>query len=681
VALKAGTQIVTWDRCYGRDGRPGPSELRDHVLAQFATNVALTLDGLPTRRAGASAIVFVGVPFTGLVKLGRFFGTFESPGITDEYLFWIDQNGQQLWARFIGTPAAQKAIDDPNDPVLAPITTSYCQFNGKMYRAALTAFDRLHVLDPQNPTLVRRVGLGAPAAPTVAPNTSGPPGPGGLRYYRIQLKVKKASGVTQLQSNLGTAVGFTPPPVNVFVTPPTSVERFTHYVVFASSDAALYYNISGDLDITTTPTFEDAHAPASYASFPVAPDEGAYNTWPSVKYLLSGVDRLIGFGAFGGADAQAGNVSTPGRVWFSPVLGTSNTDDDERVPVVLAGDTPQQNWIDVGRGIGETDRGLGGPIDGNVLVFQSRGIYLLVPTGNVLAPFKRVTISTDVGAIEGSIFAGQDEMGRPCVMWLDETAGPYRYGAAGLQWLGFDVQDEWAKFNRTAPEFSRAHGVYHNDTHTARFWICQGTTIGIGTPNRGLTFHSRFGKDTGPTGVRFGWTVDDGTWAAAGHSVMARRSATGLGAAATAVFQPIVTTGATLLIRDVTQTTDAGHAYFATLRSKVLDLGGAEFQVKQLVTDWLYLQADRAPTDLRVALYRNFLDQAPITADRTLAPPLQSAESKVLIRYEGLLVQDAYVLQLELSDVPLTVAGANWDLDLVSLPIEVRSQERWNTSA
>jgi hypothetical protein len=51
-----------------------------------------------------------------------------------------------------------------------------------------------------------------------------------------------------------------------------------------------------------------------------------------------------------------------------------------------------------------------------------------------------------------------------------------------------------------------------------------------------------------------------------------------------------------------------------------------------------------------------------------------------LLRYEGLLVQDAYAIQIEIGDQTAVAATANWDVDYVSLPIEVRTQERSNVS-
>lgn len=684
--FKSGTQVWTWDRCYGRDGNPTPTELNERVMAQFALNVELQLDGLPRRRAGSVATPFGGVSFTNFVKLGRFFGRYELGGPIDEYLFWTDQAGRQVWARFQGLASASLAVPNPADVFLTSgIDTAYCQFNGKMYKAASSNVDRLHVMDPNDPdspTGIRRVGIGRPVAPGVTNSGSG--AYTGLRYYRIQYKVKNALGITRRQSVLGDPIGITPSGTGtaLSVAPASSAENPTHFVVWGSSDNALYYNLSGDI-LMTTGFFLDSNAVTTYANFPPAPEEGAYNTWPSVKFLLSGIDRLIGFGAFFGADAKAGNVSTPGRVWFSPVLGTSNTEDDERVPVQLAGSNPIQNWIDVGRGTGQVDTGLGGPIDGNVLVFQSRGVYLLVPTGNVYAPFKRVTISTDVGAIECSIFTGQDELGRPCVYWLDETAGAFRYGARGLEWLSYDIRDEWRSFNRTAPEFQRAHGVFHNETQTAFFWISQGTTPGVGTPNRILSFNARLGKDTGPTGIRFGWSIGTGAGATALGSVIARRSISGIGAATDSMFQPIVSgaTGAKLLVRDPLQITDDGTAFVASVRSKVIDFSGASFQVRQLITDWLYVQAVRASTSLQVSLIRNYGDQVAAAAVRPLNPPLQAAETRVLIRYEGLLVQDAYALQLDIADPIAPLAAARWDVDYVVLPIEIRTQERWNVSA
>ena len=683
MALKGGTQVWMWDRCYGRDGRSTPTELNESVLAQEAANVELTLNSLPRRRAGYSRVLGPVSGVGGYYKIARYYGAYDS-ATPDEYLFWTDGTQKQWRARFTGAaPTPIEIVATPPDNFSVDgRESSFVQFNGKMYRAASSLYDRLHVSTPDAPNTLRRVGIFRPPTPTLTEVTGGP---GGLRYYRVQYKVK-IGGRTRRVSTLGDPTGWTPP-AGTRITPDfVSIDEsaaVTHWVVWASQDNALYFDISGDLDRATTPFFDDLIAPGDYPNYPSAPDEGAFNTWPSVRFLLAGIDRLFGLGGFGGQEARAGNASQAGRVWWSPVLGTSTgtnaMDDDERVPVVLAGSTPIQNWIDVGRGMGEEDRGLGGPIDGMVLVFQARGVYLLIPTGNVLAPFKRVTISTDVGAVEGSIFTGQDEMGRPCVYWIDESAGPYRYGSQGLQWLGYDVADQIALFNRTAPPYQRAHGVFSNETQVAHFWICQTTTPGAGAPNRGLRFHARLGKDTGPTGVRFGWVVDEHPWGNTLSSAVARRSLLDPVAIDHPTFQPVVATANTINMRDAAQWTDDGQVYGAFVRSKVIALAGAAFQVKQLITDWLYVQALRVAANLHVSLWRNFDQDVGGAVSRSLAPPAEGNEERVLLRYEGLSVQDAYALQVQIADPPFVGNTANWLVDHVALPIEIRTQERWNT--
>jgi hypothetical protein len=692
VQFKAGTQVWTWDRCYGRDNSLLPTELSEHVLATIASNVELTLNTLPRRRAGSTAQNFSGgAAFDGFVKLGRFFGHIGTADLTsDEWLFWSDRTGKLFLARMnaFGTAPVLPATSFVGTTFSAfGRDVVFCQFNDKLYVARQSSVDRLHVIDARfGSPVLRRVGLQRPAAPSPANQGAGTYS--GFRYYRVQAR---NSGTAP--SNLGDPVGFTPSGtgdrvrVNLMGVP-SLPEPVTVWAVYASMDNALYYNISGDLNALTTTFFDDMIAPASYASYPPAPEEGSYNTWPSVRFLLAGVDRLIGFGVAGGADGgavadgRAGNVSTQGRVWFSPVLGTTaNSNDDERVPVQLAGGNPIQNWIDVGRGSGETDTGLGGPIDGMALVFQSRGIYLLIPTGNVYAPFKRVTVSTDVGAVEGSIFNGQDELGRPATYFWDPTAGPYRYGAAGLQWLGFDVRDVAAEFNRLALPMVRAHGCFHNQSQTAFFWLATGTVAGATTCNRLMRFNARLGKDTGPTGVRFGWTDDNGDFATATGSVIARYSANSAGLQPNAVFQPLVATGPKVLMRDPAQITDAGTAYRAVIASKTIQLSASAFQIHQLVTDWLYVQAARAQTNVRVDMLRNYGDTTNVEATRSLSPPLQLAESRVLVRFEGIQVQDAYAIAVQIGDPLTEAATANWQLDYVTMPLEVRTQERWNPSA
>src|SRR4030095_17079732 len=92
-----------------------------------------------------------------------------------------------------------------------------------------------------------------------------------------------------------------------------------------------------------------------------------------------------------GSDEAPGGDSVPpvpGRVWFSPALDTSGVgaNDDERV----SNSQTFKGWIDIARNAGAEDRAIVGPIDGQILVFQSRGVYLLLPTGQASAPYRRV---------------------------------------------------------------------------------------------------------------------------------------------------------------------------------------------------------------------------------------------------------------------------------------------------
>jgi hypothetical protein len=149
-----------------------------------------------------------------------------------------------------------------------------------------------------------------------------------------------------------------------------------------------------------------------------------------------------------------------GRVYFSPAIGTSDTGDDERVSNTLE----QRGWIDCTPYGGAIDRGLVGPVNNRMYVFQSHGIYALVPTGDAITPFARTVITLNYGSCSHwSQLIAEDEFGQPAIYFLDPRDGPRRIvNGSTVQWLGREVIDLWGGVNQDA--VGPAFGVYDNAT-------------------------------------------------------------------------------------------------------------------------------------------------------------------------------------------------------------------------
>jgi hypothetical protein len=318
-----------------------------------------------------------------------------------------------------------------------------------------------------------------------------------LRYYRIVWKTMSGSTL-QRRSLAGPSVSFTPSGsgTHARVTQPTlPSEGETHWSVEGSTDDDLFYVLSADIAIATT-TYDDNVAPADYDAGEASASEGAFTPWPSVKFLATDGNRLLGFGVW---ESAAGDSLTPraGRVYFSPVLDSSDYDDDERVSNVNA-EGGQQGWIDVGRNAGGEDRAIAGPINGQILVFQSNQITALSPTGDSVTPYRRAWVNKDLGAAsQWSTFMGQDENGRPCVYFLDPQRGPYRYGDRGFEWCGYDVQDLWAivDLSNAVPP----HGVW-DKTQRRVNWMFK--TTDVSTVGRLIVLCVDACEPTTVTGVR-----------------------------------------------------------------------------------------------------------------------------------------------------------------------------------
>lgn len=625
----------------GANDWDSPSELdKDEVVS--ATNWRLQTLGLGRRRYGSGQF-YNDNSLPGLQSLGflRVQGQAEASQVNAVFGITTDATPKLFTAKPTNTTPGLTTITDAISS--NPQQTTWCVVQNQMYACYKSALNRLHQVDAAGTW--QRVGLALPAAPTVA-NTGAGAYAAVARFYRVQWRVVSGTGQrTAIRSNLGTAsASFTPSGAGTAarVTQPAvpANESITHWVVYGSADGTLYYKLSGEIAIATT-TYDDSAAPSAYNSNEAAPEEGTFTPWPSVKFLLNTGTRLVGFGCW---ETAAGDAMTPkdGRIFFSPVIGSTDTLDLERVSNTLT----VKGYLDLGSAGEGDDRALVGPLDNQVYALKSRGIFRLTPTGDNTAPFLLNVITRTRGAVnQQSTFMGEDEAGRPCFYFLDEVRGPYRYGADGLQWLGYDIQRTWRRFNAQATTMP-AHGVWDGVNGEATWWIALN---GSNTPNGKITFRACNARPYRSGEMRGGWTSDGGRVAAAACSVVAFNK--GQLALDTVFYGGIVTgfpSTKYLVYIDVDELTDDNGTNFdGVLTSRVFNFG-TRINIKSTGQVYTQQEAFANGVSMKVKLIGDFgrVASTPITQASVPAGP----ETRRIIQYPGAELSNVTSIQVEITN-------------------------------
>lgn len=667
MTAKADKNPIRWQAVKGRNGWDAPSALLDDMAAE-AVNVTFRRGTLGAKRHGSSERTLTG-SFGDFRQMARFV-----PGQSDPAaeLIALDDTAKILRIA-AGTSVASLTVPEtPSATGYATATFATC--NGKCYISYTTSTNtnRLKVFDPGiSTTIVRFVGLATPAAPTVT-NTGSGTYAAVARYYKQQWRVKSGSTIQRQGALSAASTVFTPSgsgtAAHVTKAAATSApaEGETHWALYGSIDNTNYFYLAETVVGTTT--YDDSADPNTYNTAAAAPLSGDITQWPSVKFLCATENRLLGFGAWA-TTAGDGMPPKPGRVWFSPPLDTSDADDDERVQNSSA----FKGYIDVGRNVGAEDRGIVGPVNGQILVGQSRGLTILTETGDGTKPLARTTLTKSLGMLtHWSSFVGEDEAGDPCMYFLDPALGPYRYGKRGLEWLGYDVQDIWATIDLSASGFIPAHGVYHQATRQCWWWLT--STNGSGFPDTLIIFHVREGVPTEREGVRYGWATFTGTnITQAACSVMFANT---FGATMSRDLVPYfgtISTGKLVKADDSTATADyLGTGIQAYVTSKAWDIAPPHHD-KTL--QFAYLQAAAASgVTITQTILKNFNDES--RAATTSLTATAAGESRVLRRFEGAALAEAFTFQVRLGDG--SAASNAWTLDQWMGAIEVDDKPHSN---
>jgi hypothetical protein len=632
---------VNWTKNRGMNGWDPPIEVGMDSSVE-SRNVHFYNSGLGTKRGGSTSVTV-----SGMSGFNALFEYIPGQDQTLAELFVFDASATVKILRSTTTSFTSLTLKD--NVASQAWNVSAAVLNGKLYLAYDSTVNRLHVFDPNTSTSsVRRAGVGTPAAPTVA-NTGVGTYAATLRYYKERF-VEQQGGVVIRRSEASAAVSFTPSGSGTAarITKGASLaEGETHWELYGSTDGVIYYGPLATTVVGTT-TYDDSTTPSTWAALYEAEDSaGAETPFPSVKSLATDGTRLLGLGVW---ETSAGDSVTPksGRVYFTPVLDSSSVHDDER----LSNTTEIQGFIDLARNTGAVDRGLTPrPVNNVFYAFQSVGIYGLIPTESPTAPFRRVVMSSERGAVNWqSIVMAQDRQGSACAFFLDPTLGPHIIGGPdGLKWCGKDIKGIWDTVNKDATTLV-GFGVWFPDRNMVMFWVATGSS---NDPDTILALDVTEMAMDESGDLRGGWSVWDGSFAAARCGVTFSNT---LATTRSRTRVPYVglNTGTTLLRYDEAVTQDASTPFKAYVTSGVLAQDTNDIELQR---SFLAATAGTGVT-IQQSLVRNFGDETSRTS--TVLLTATAGESTVLRKFDDAAVQDAWALQVTLGDVSAVANG--WQL-------------------
>ncbi len=312
--------------------------------------------------------------------------------------------------------------------------------NGKFFITYNSDVNRLHVWDG---TSLRRVGFAPATNVTVA--TLGGAGITADHWYRMRY-------IEMVGTTLVRRSEPSPAPVHLAITNDAGWqitrgalinEGETHWEVEAAdAEAGPWYRIA--TVVVGTTTYDDTTDPIDTSD--LSAELGEYVPPPSAKYILSDGSRLL-LGAAWETSASTGQTAPKqNRVWFTPVLGTTDEGDDERIPNTL----DQQNWIDIGNPGPIT--GMSGPLYGDIYVFKLDSIWKLVTTYDAETPYRAILVTDAIGAVDQRVIIQAEQgNGIPAIFFANAT-GVYRLSQGGITDISEKVSRDFRLNNFSASQ-------------------------------------------------------------------------------------------------------------------------------------------------------------------------------------------------------------------------------------
>jgi hypothetical protein len=631
-----------------------PTEIPEDQ-ATVATNVEFYESAMGERRLGCTD-VDLPVSITGNANIQAIPFLYRNLPTTDETAseLWVlgshltTQNFQMT--RKTTAWASVTFKDDPDITSNRVFGINAQSLHGKLFISfrSVGGVDRLHVVDTST-TFVRRCGLAEPAAPTGA--DAGVGAFSGVRYYRVRYTVQSA-GSTVLRSEPSEVLTHTPAGTgaSVTVTKPASIsENETHWELEASTDNANFYRIATTLVGTTTAsdTTDYTSGYANASGSVLSEDIGDYSLIHSGKFLAADEDRLIIGGSWEDSELAS-------RVSWTPVYNDPGVGNDERIP------TDTVNFLDLDGFEGGPLTGLSNPVNGSIWAFKRSHVYQLVRTGIRDRAYQSYNISKSIGAIEGSVVAGVDQYGMPCLYFLDPRIGPCRTGGNKvIQTVSRDIITTWESVNLDAIVTCRS--IYYPKKQQVIWYI---TTASASFPNVKLTLQTGNTRE-GIDGVRGGWAKSTGKIAEAYSACLFSDNIDDNTTRSLELVPFIgVTSGNGYVLRCDTGSDDNGTAFSGRIVSKPFILKGLLNQFK--ILNAALLAEAHATADINITLIRDFGAEEPRTVETALAAV--GSETDVVKKLKSLTGTGFRAVQVEFEDV--ASPSGQWRLNRFDMRLE-----------
>jgi len=636
-------QIVI-DSLRGGMNDTDPPHILPNDQCVLMENVEVWETTLGERRLGCSAVAINGCGAAteeGIVHMNTHMPPIEEASPLDTELFAIGatpgtsvtisrRTAAGVWADFAPTSPADNL--ETGQPTVFRIQTE--SVHGKFFIAAKSDADRLHLFDSLS-GIIRRAGLAQPAAAPTAADSGGAGTLSGVRIYRIRYVQLTVDGM-RLRSEPSEELIFTPSGTNASVTitrPALINEVETHWELEASNGDGNFYVIDtiSVASTTTTDTFLD---PSEYGDaengFELSADIGDYTVIESVKFVKKDLDRLV----FGGSWE---NFEHGSRISWTPRSTETGVGNDERIPI----DT--DNFIDLDWMDGGELTGLSDPVNGSFYAFKWSRIYKIQRTGQIDGAYEGFPMSTQRGALPGSIISGTDEYGRGAVYFLDPSVGPLRLGTQGLQYCQ-GLQATWKKINTGATAII-SHGVYYPDKQQVHWWV---SINGEDKPNYRIVLQvNRIESDN--EGTNKGWSVHTGRSSFAWSSCIVPETVLDESSGSVSLtFRPYIGMDSPEFIQRMDSgNTDNGEPYVAKIVTRPYFITGLLNRWGAMTASLLAVPNDDPTTQINVKFIRDFgKEESGVITD--FVPDV--GESLVIKPFDNLKMSSSIAIQVEFSD-------------------------------
>lgn len=634
--------LVLDDFTGGRNATDDPLSLAENQVVQMR-NMDTFRVSLARKKPGATAPA-IGSAFT--AKISSLIAHQPDNNPANAELWGVDDAATPIFGRMAGAATfASQTLTDNLTPATDAVRVRGTSYGGKLFLTYNSAVDRLHCYDPNLASpRVRRVGLGTPAAPTVADTGAGTY-TATARYYRVRYRIKHGS-IIDAQSEASASVAFTPSGsgTHARVTKPASIsEQETHWVLEASADNVTFYEVPSAETAVGTTTFDDNTTVSNYSAGVLSPVAGAYTVPISFKYIIAAFNRILGMGSWESGGFQS-------SVYYTPAKGTSDKADDERIPNT----TSVRNRLDLDEGTGGDGTGFAGPIYEAVYVFKYNQIRKISPTGGTSPVWDVIELSTTKGAIEQECIAvGEDANGRPCIYFMDSQVGPMIVGPVPPTEIGQGIRDLWDTVNLAATT-KVGQVLDYPKSGQVWFWFATGANT---EPN----VLAKYTKASGA------WSVDDtgGTLRLARAAVLFSRTPGAAMSRDRVPYTAFQSSNNVLHRADTTDLDDAGTTYQALVKTRPIHL--PNFKPFRVTTPYIVAKAADGVT-LTVIADKNFGQE---TQSATISLTLLAHEgsaTRVVRMVEGIDLSGCTSLQLQIGDA--AAIANSWQIERIYLPID-----------